>query len=141
MAVRAACTAQKCKGRVYQRGISWYVDVWVRGERIRRSAGPTREEAEELIRTLLTKRPRARRTRGTPFDVVARHALDPGEAYLAVFRLTGTVAVLAYAFANIPNSIWRGTSWGTTLKFTFDGIVYGLVTAGAFGWLWPAAAA
>ncbi len=72
---------------------------------------------------------------------VARHALDPGDAYLTVFRLTGTVAVLAYAFANIPNSIWRGASWGTALKFTFDGIVYGLVTAGAFGWLWPAAAA
>jgi len=54
---------------------------------------------------------------------------------------TGTVAILAYAFANIPNSIWRGTPWSITLKFAVDGIIYGLVTAGAFGWLWPAAAA
>lgn len=72
---------------------------------------------------------------------VAHHALVAGADYLAVFRLTGTVAILAYAFANVPNSIWKGTPWSTTLKFAFDGIVYGLVTAGAFGWLWPAAAA
>jgi len=71
---------------------------------------------------------------------VADHALSAGAEYLAVFRLTGTVAIVAYAFANIPNSIWRGTPWSITLKFAFDGIIYGLVTAGAFGWLWPAAA-
>ncbi len=28
-------------------------------------------------------------------------------------------------------------NWGTTGKFVFDGVVYGLVTAGTFGWLWP----
>lgn len=71
---------------------------------------------------------------------VAHHALVAGADYLAVFRVTGTVAILAYAFANVPNSIWRGTPWSITLKFAFDGTVYGLVTAGAFGWLWPAAA-
>jgi len=28
-------------------------------------------------------------------------------------------------------------NWGTTLKSVFDGLVYALFTAGAFGWLWP----
>jgi hypothetical protein len=66
-------------------------------------------------------------------------ALGPGADYLAAFRFTGTVAVLAYATSNVSNSIWKGSSWGITLKFVFDGVVYGLVTAGVFGWLWPGA--
>ncbi|NOX58105.1 MAG: hypothetical protein GXP29_04510 [Planctomycetes bacterium] len=68
---------------------------------------------------------------------ITHTALEPGASYLAVFRLTGTVAVAVYGVSYIPNSIWKGTSWTTTLKFIFDGIIYGLVTAGTFGWLWP----
>ena len=66
--------------------------------------------------------------------------LAPGTHYMEVFRLTGTVAIIGYAVGNIPASIWKGQSWGTTVKFIFDGVVYGLVTAGTFGWLWPQAA-
>ena len=68
------------------------------------------------------------------------NALKPGAEYLAVFRISGTIAVLAYGIAVLPDSIWKGTPWKITLKFVFDGVVYGLVTAGAFAWLWPAAA-
>ena len=68
------------------------------------------------------------------------NALVPGAAYLSVFRISGTIAVLAYGVAALPDSIWKGTPWKVTLKFVFDGVVYGLVTAGAFAWLWPAAA-
>ncbi len=68
---------------------------------------------------------------------LAWEALGPGADYLAAFRFTGTVAVLGYAFSHVPNSIWKGVSWSTSLKFVFDGVVYGLVTAGVFGWLWP----
>ena len=71
---------------------------------------------------------------------VADLGLSRGAAYLAVFRMTGTVAVLAYGVTYIPNSIWKGGRWSTTLKFLFDGLVYGLVTGGTFGWLWPEAA-
>ncbi len=67
---------------------------------------------------------------------IAALALSPEAAYLHVFRITGTVAVLAYASSAIPNSIWKGVPWSTTLKFIFDGVVYGLVTAGTFAWLW-----
>ncbi len=69
---------------------------------------------------------------------IGRLALGTDAGYRMVFRVTGTVAVLAYALAGIPDSIWKGQSWSTTMKFVFDGVVYGLVTGGTFGWLWPA---
>src|SRR4029079_17239626 len=65
------------------------------------------------------------------------HALPRGADYLRVFQVTGAAAVAMYAFSNITNSIWKGVSWGVTTKFIVDGIIYGLVTAGTFGWLWP----
>ena len=68
---------------------------------------------------------------------VAALGLGRGAEYMAIFRMTGTVAILAYAVPNISESIWKGQSWTTTVKFIVDGIVYGLVTAGTFGWLWP----
>ena len=55
-----------------------------------------------------------------------------------VFRLTGTVAFLGYSVALLQQSIWWGKSWSSTGKSVFDGLIYALVTAGAFGWLWPA---
>jgi hypothetical protein len=36
-----------------------------------------------------------------------------------------------------PRSIWYKASWATTLKSTADSFLYGLMTAGVFGWLWP----
>jgi hypothetical protein len=33
--------------------------------------------------------------------------------------------------------IWYNRSLRATVKATIDGLVYGLVTAGVFGWLWP----
>jgi Gpi18-like mannosyltransferase len=68
---------------------------------------------------------------------VTGRTLDFGAHYLAVFRVAGTVAFLSYSAAHAPNSIWMGVSWSTTLKHMFDGLVYGLLTAGMFGWLWP----
>ena len=41
------------------------------------------------------------------------------------------------AVARIPNAIWYGYGLRATFKNIVDGIIYGLVTAGVFGWLWP----
>ena len=71
---------------------------------------------------------------------IASFCLEAGTSYLTVFRLTGTAAMLGYAVGNIPNSIWKGHLWSNTAKFIFDGIVYSLITAGTFGWLWPGGA-
>jgi hypothetical protein len=68
---------------------------------------------------------------------VASRALGPGAHYLQVFRFVGTVAFVAYSAAVWPLSIWYGRSWGTSIRSTIDGLVYGLLTAGVFGWLWP----
>lgn len=63
--------------------------------------------------------------------------LAPGTAYLQVFRVVGTVAWLGYGAAHAQESIWSGRSWVVTLKHLFDGLIYALLTAGTFGWLWP----
>ena len=68
---------------------------------------------------------------------VAGRALGPGAPYLAVFRFAGTVAFVGYSLALWQNSIWFKLSWVTTAKSTFDGLIYALLTAGVFGWLWP----
>ena len=41
--------------------------------------------------------------------------------------------------AKAPYSIWKGLRWSVTIKFVIDGIIYGLVTAATFAWMWPAA--
>ncbi len=60
-----------------------------------------------------------------------------GAHYLAVFRVAGTAAFLAYGLGHLSNGIWKGQTWSATLKEVIDGLVYGLLTAGTFGWLWP----
>jgi len=71
---------------------------------------------------------------------VASHTVNAGADYLDVFRVVGATAMLAYAAGFIPNAIWFGRGFGATFKEVLDGIVYGLLTAGVFGWLWPGAA-
>ena len=68
---------------------------------------------------------------------VASRAAGPNPEYLDVFRFTGATAFFCYAVAGWQASIWYKRAWNTTLKNTFDGLVYALLTAGAFGWLWP----
>lgn len=68
---------------------------------------------------------------------VTGRALGPGAYYLDVFQIAGTVAFMGYGFALFQFSIWYKRKWSTTLKSVADAFVYGLLTAGAFGWLWP----
>jgi hypothetical protein len=65
-------------------------------------------------------------------------ALPPGSAYLEVFRFAGCTAFIGYALALWQNTIWYRRAWTTTFKSTVDGLIYGMLTAGVFGWLWPA---
>jgi hypothetical protein len=68
---------------------------------------------------------------------IAGRAVGPGADYLTVFRFVGATTFMGYAFALPQQSIWYRKSWATTLRSVFDGLIYGLLTAGAFGWLWP----
>ncbi len=67
----------------------------------------------------------------------AAHAIPPGTRYLHVFRIVGAVGFLAYGAGQFPAAIWMGKPWKIAWKEAFDGLLYGLVTAGTFGWLWP----
>lgn len=69
---------------------------------------------------------------------IAGHSLVPGTHYLTVFRIAGSTAFAGYSLALMQNSIWYKKSWSATLKSMFDGLIYALLTAGVFGWLWPA---
>jgi hypothetical protein len=68
---------------------------------------------------------------------VASRALPPGAEYLRVSQMASTTAFLGYAMAQWSNVIWYKKNVMATLKSTFDGVIYGLITGGAFGWLWP----
>ena len=68
---------------------------------------------------------------------ISGRALDPGAPYLSVFRFAGFTAFACYCVAGWQDSIWFKRSWSRTFKNTVDGLIYGLITAGTFGWLWP----
>lgn len=68
---------------------------------------------------------------------VAGRALGPEASYLRVHQIAGSVAFGCYAFASWPMSIWYYRSWGNAAKETADALIYGMLTGGAFGWLWP----
>jgi hypothetical protein len=68
---------------------------------------------------------------------VASMTLAPGTEYMTVFRVTSTVAFAGYALAIWQNWIWYSRSVGYTVRTTIDGLIYALLTGGAFGSLWP----
>lgn len=63
--------------------------------------------------------------------------VGPGAEYLRVFRVASVVAFIAYAGAHPFQSIWNKRRWSTTLRHVADGLVYGLLTGGAFAGFWP----
>lgn len=50
---------------------------------------------------------------------------------------SSVVAFMSYSMAEVPRAIWFGYTWSSTWKSVIDGLVFGLLTGGAFGWLWP----
>jgi hypothetical protein len=68
---------------------------------------------------------------------ITGRALAPGADYMQVFRFASTVAFLGYAGALWQQTIWYNHKLSTTLKSTFDALLFGLLTGGFFGWLWP----
>ncbi len=68
---------------------------------------------------------------------LAAHTVAPGANYLVVYRVVGCAAFLGYGLGNLSNGIWKGQPWSMTFKEVIDGLVFSLLTAGTFGWLWP----
>ncbi|HXJ89582.1 MAG TPA: hypothetical protein VMS18_22390 [Candidatus Binatia bacterium] len=65
------------------------------------------------------------------------HTVPPHTYYLAVFRIVGTAAFLSFGLGPLANVIWKGYPWSFVLKEAVDGLIYALLMAGTFGWLWP----
>lgn len=70
---------------------------------------------------------------------LARATHGPGAEYLSVFQVAGVAAWLAYSWQSPSDSIWKYKPCSVTLRSMFDGLVYALLTAGSFAWLWPEA--
>ena len=68
---------------------------------------------------------------------IGSRALAPGANYLEVFRFTGATAFIAYAVGIWQMWIWYHRNLGTTIRSTIDSLIYAMLTAGTFGWLWP----
>ena len=68
---------------------------------------------------------------------VTGRALPVGAPYLQVFRFAGTITFVSYSLALWQMWIWYSRALGTTIRSTIDGLIYALLTAGTFGWLWP----
>ena len=69
---------------------------------------------------------------------LAGRTLAAGADPMHVFRVTATIAFLAYGVGELVDPIWKGAPWGATLKSVFDGLLYALATGAVFAWLWPA---
>ena len=72
-----------------------------------------------------------------PFAAKPGRSRATEKVILTVFRFAGVTAFACYSLALWQDSIWYKRAWSTTIKYTFDGLVFGLLTAGTFGWLWP----
>jgi len=68
---------------------------------------------------------------------ITGHALYAGAPYLPVFRYAACTAFIGYGLALVQNSIWYKRAWRITFLQLFDALIYGLVTGGVFGWLYP----
>lgn len=65
----------------------------------------------------------------------------PGAEFGVIFQMTGATAFLGYVFSHVHEWTWKGLDTGIMVRFAIDGVVYCLVTAATFAWLWPSAPA
>jgi len=66
--------------------------------------------------------------------------LPRGAAAVEVFQITGTAALLGYAFGGLPGDIFFRKPARFVMTGLLDAIVMALVTGAVFAWLWPEAA-
>ncbi len=68
---------------------------------------------------------------------IAGRALSPDPEGAGIVRFVGATAFIGYSAALWQMSIWYRRAWSTTVKATVDGLIYALITAAIFCFLWP----
>ena len=63
--------------------------------------------------------------------------MGPGAEYLRVFQVAATVTILAYFAGTVPEAIWYFQPRHYVVGRFIDGVVWGLLTAGAMAGFWP----
>ncbi len=69
--------------------------------------------------------------------LVATSTLTADATYAEVFHVAGLTAFAGYVLAGWQQSIWYHRKVSTSVKNTFDGLLYALLTAGAIAGMWP----
>lgn len=64
-------------------------------------------------------------------------ALHRGDDYMHVFRFIGAAAILGYVLGGFGCDTFMGRPARFQLTNALDSLIYALLTAGVFGWLWP----
>lgn len=62
----------------------------------------------------------------------------PHATHSKAFQITGTMGILAYTFAFLPNMIWFQGSKTAMVMAVVDGLIQGLGTGTVFAAFWPA---
>jgi len=69
---------------------------------------------------------------------IAHETLPRGTEYLRVMQIAGATGTIFWSFGtNFSDAIWYGKPWSAAIKYAIDGLIYGLLMGGVFGWLWP----
>lgn len=68
---------------------------------------------------------------------VGHQTLSAGAGFAKVFQVMGTIGVLAYTFAFIPNMIWFQGRGRVLALCVMDGIIQGLAVGAVFAAMWP----
>ena len=64
------------------------------------------------------------------------YPMGRGSAH-AAGHMVGLISFLAYVGGSVQMGIWMGKPWLSVAKDALDGLIYGIISALVFWWLWP----
>jgi hypothetical protein len=68
----------------------------------------------------------------------AGYSALPHASHAKVFQVVGTIGLLTYCFAFLPNMIWFQGEKRAMVTAVLDGVIQGLATGAIFALMWPA---
>jgi hypothetical protein len=68
---------------------------------------------------------------------VAFKSLPEGASFYQVCRVVGAMTLLAYGAGSMLQGIWMGKPWSSVAKDILDAVIYSVLMALTFAWLWP----